>query len=151
MFNIPLDQRFEVMHGDDGTGRANTCRDASLGQTSSSAAGRAARSLSRLPLRDAGGDVGLGALPEEAFGQPRYCTDWLDTEYSQRMLRYQRHSADEIIRILPRSGWKRYLAGLSRLHRASEHPEDVAVLEKVGESTQAAGFKRTRLFFSSST
>jgi hypothetical protein len=59
--------------------------------------------------------IGIGPLPEEAFGQPLYCTDWLDTEYSQRMLQYQRHTADEIIQGIAREvGWKRYLAGLSR-------------------------------------
>jgi hypothetical protein len=59
--------------------------------------------------------IGIGPLPEDAFGQPRYCTDWLDTEDSQRLLHYQRHSAAEVIQDIAREvGWKRYLAGLSR-------------------------------------
>ena len=59
--------------------------------------------------------LGIGPLPEEAFGQLPYCTDWLDTEDSQRLLHYQRHSADEIIAdIAVKVGWKRYLAMLNR-------------------------------------
>jgi hypothetical protein len=59
--------------------------------------------------------TGVGPLPEEAFGQPPYCTDWLDTAYSQQLLQYQRHSADEIIQDIAREvGWKRHLAALTR-------------------------------------
>ncbi len=41
--------------------------------------------------------MGIGRLPEAAFGHDPYCTDWLDSEESQRLLNYQRHSFDEII------------------------------------------------------
>lgn len=35
--------------------------------------------------------VGIGALPRSAFGSQPFYTDWMDTEESQRLLRYQRH------------------------------------------------------------
>jgi hypothetical protein len=41
--------------------------------------------------------MGIGALPEKAFGHDPYCTDWLDAEESQRVLHYQRHSFDDIV------------------------------------------------------
>jgi UDP-glucose 4-epimerase len=36
--------------------------------------------------------LGLGDVPAAAFGQQSYYTDWMDTEESQRLLRYQRYS-----------------------------------------------------------
>lgn len=39
--------------------------------------------------------MGCGVLPEEAFGSEPYYTDWMDTEESQRLLRYQQHSLDD--------------------------------------------------------
>jgi hypothetical protein len=42
--------------------------------------------------------MGIGRLPASAFGSQPYCTDWLDTEESQRLLKYQRFSFDDIMR-----------------------------------------------------
>ena len=42
--------------------------------------------------------MGVGMLPEEAFTLMPFCTDWLDTRESQRLLRYQRYGLDEYIR-----------------------------------------------------
>ena len=36
--------------------------------------------------------LGLGEVPAAAFGQQSYYTDWMDTEESQRLFRYQRYS-----------------------------------------------------------
>ena len=41
--------------------------------------------------------MGIGPLPNEAFTTAEYCTDWLDTEESQRLLQYQRASCDDIV------------------------------------------------------
>jgi hypothetical protein len=43
------------------------------------------------------GAMGVGKLPEEAFGNEPYCTDWLDSEESEQLLHYQRHSFNEIM------------------------------------------------------
>ena len=57
--------------------------------------------------------MGIGMLPEEAFGHEPYCTDWLDTEESQRLLHYQRYSFDDIMKHLKQSvGYQRILTSL---------------------------------------
>jgi hypothetical protein len=57
--------------------------------------------------------MGIGMLPESAFGSEPYITDWLDTEESQRLLNYQRYSFDDIIQHLTRIiGYKRLLTAL---------------------------------------
>ncbi len=117
MFNIPLDQRFEIMHGDDvALAVAHTLKTPEAwGQTLLIGGGPRCQIRYRDYLFGMLDAIGVGPLPEEAFGQPLYCTDWLDTEYSQQLLQYQRHSADEIIQDIAREvGWKRYLAGLSK-------------------------------------
>ena len=117
MFDIPLDQRFEVIHGDDiALAIANTLKTPEVwGQTILIGGGPRCQIRYRDYLFGMLEAIGVGPLPEEAFGQPQYCTDWLDTADSQRLLHYQRHSAEEIIQdIAQEVGWKRYLAGLSR-------------------------------------
>lgn len=117
MFSIALDQRFEIIHGDDvALAVVNILKTPEVwGQTLLIGGGPRCQIRYRDYLFGMLDAVGIGALPEEAFGQPRYCTDWLDSEYSQRLLQYQRHTADEIIQDIAREvGWKRYLAGLSR-------------------------------------
>jgi nucleoside-diphosphate-sugar epimerase len=117
MFDIPLDQRFEIIHGDDiALAIANTLKTSEVwGKTILIGGGPRCQIRYRDYLFGMLDAIGIGPLPEEAFGQPCYCTDWLDTEYSQRLLQYQRHSADEIIQDIAREvGWRRYLAWLSR-------------------------------------
>jgi nucleoside-diphosphate-sugar epimerase len=117
MYDIPLDQRFEVIHGDDiALAIANTLKTPEVwGQTILIGGGPRCQIRYRDYLFGMLEAIGIGPLPEKAFGQPLYCTDWIDTDYSQQMLQYQRHSADEIIQDIAREvGWRRYLAGLSR-------------------------------------
>ena len=117
MFEIPLDQRFEMIHGDDvALAIANTLKTPEVwGQTILIGGGPRCQIRYRDYLYGMLDAIGIGALPEEAFGLGPYCTDWLDSEYSQQLLQYQRHSADEIIQDIAREiGWKRYLTGLTR-------------------------------------
>lgn len=59
--------------------------------------------------------MGIGPFPDEAFNPHEYCTDWLDTEESQRLLQYQRHSFDDIVaEVAACLGWRRYLVPLVR-------------------------------------
>ena len=65
--------------------------------------------------------MGIDALPDEAFASGAvYPTDWLDTAESQELLRYQRHSFDDITAAVAASaGWRRPLvAAVSPLARA---------------------------------
>lgn len=117
MFTIPLDQRFEIIHGDDiALAVVNTLKTPAVwGQTILIGGGPRCQIRYRDYLFGMLDALGIGPLPEEAFGSPRYCTDWVDSEYSERLLHYQRHNADEIIQDIAKEvGWKRYLAGLSR-------------------------------------
>jgi len=45
---------------------------------------------------------GVGAFPDSAFGKEPFYTDWMDTQESQRLLRYQRHSFADHRRSLER-------------------------------------------------
>jgi nucleoside-diphosphate-sugar epimerase len=117
MFEIPLEQRFEMIHGDDvALAIANTLKTPEVwGQTVLIGGGPRCQIRYRDYLYGMLDALGIGPLPEEAFGPGPYCTDWVDSEYSQRLLQYQRHGADEIIHdIAQEVGWKRYLTGLAR-------------------------------------
>ncbi len=117
MFEIPIDQRFEMIHGDDvALAIVNTLKTPEVwGQTVLIGGGPRCQIRYRDYLYGMLDAIGIGPLPEKAFGPGPYCTDWLDSEYSQRLLQYQRHSADEIIQDIAREvGWKRYLTGLVR-------------------------------------
>ena len=46
--------------------------------------------------------MGVGRLPEEAFGADASYTDWLDTSESQRLLNYQQHSFETFAKELPK-------------------------------------------------
>jgi UDP-glucose 4-epimerase len=41
--------------------------------------------------------MGVGMLPEEAFGSTPFCTDWLDTTESQALLDYQRRDLEDYV------------------------------------------------------
>lgn len=59
--------------------------------------------------------MGVGRLPEEAFGSEPAYMDWLDTEDSQRILQYQQHTFEDFVQELPKIlGPARYLVPLVR-------------------------------------
>jgi hypothetical protein len=61
------------------------------------------------------GEMGVGMLPEEAFGSTPFCTDWLDTTESQRLLDYQRRDFDDYLQdMLDLAGFRRHLIRLFR-------------------------------------
>jgi len=117
MYDIPLDARFEVIHRDDlGLAITNvlTC-DEAWGQTLLLGGGTRCQIRYRDYLFGMLTAMGIGPLPEAAFTQQPYCTDWLDTEYSQRLLKYQRHSFDDIVREISAGlGWQRLAASVLR-------------------------------------
>ena len=117
MYEIPLDARFEVIHRADlGLAITNvlTC-DEAWGQTLLIGGGARCQIRYRDYLFGMLNAMGIGALPEAAFTQQPYCTDWLDTDYSQRLLQYQRHSFDDIVReIAAGLTWQRLAVSLLR-------------------------------------
>jgi hypothetical protein len=56
------------------------------------------------------GAMGVGMLPEGAFGSTPFPTDWVDSTESQRLLRYQqRDLEDYIVEMVELAGFKRRL------------------------------------------
>ncbi len=79
------------------------CRDAGLAQARAVVCDEAVRKILLIgggrscqirmrDLYDAGlNALGVGPFPDSAYGGEPYYTDWMDTEESQRLLRYQRY------------------------------------------------------------
>jgi nucleoside-diphosphate-sugar epimerase len=117
MFRIPLATRIEVIHTyDAGLAVANGIHsDEIWGRTLLIGGGASCQIHYRDYLGRMLDMMGIGMLPESAFGTEQYCTDWLDTEESQRLLNYQRYSFDDIMQHLARIiGYKRLLTALAR-------------------------------------
>ncbi|MCO4762107.1 MAG: NAD(P)-dependent oxidoreductase [Myxococcales bacterium] len=119
MFEFPVDVRMEVLHAADAAFAIANCLE------TEEVWGR------QLVLPLAGGEscrttyggfltrmleaLGVGGLPAEAFTTTDYPSDWHDTEESQRLLQYQRHTLDDIcadVRTL--LGWRRFFVPLAR-------------------------------------
>ena len=117
MFRIPLATRFEVIHTyDAGLAVANGIRSDDIwGRVLLIGGGPTCQMLYHDYLGRMLEMMGIGTLPESAFGSEPYSTDWLDTEESQRLLHYQRYSFDDIMQQLTRIvGYKRRLTALVR-------------------------------------
>ena len=119
MFEIALDNRFETMHPADGAlALVNAIKIPELwGRERLLLVGGGPRCqvTYRQFLFGLLTAMGIGPLPEEAFTKKEYVTDWLDTEESQRLLQYQRHSFEEIVaEIAALLGWKRIFVPLAR-------------------------------------
>lgn len=100
MFEIPLSQRFEVIHSADaGLAIANVipCEEA-WNRVLLIGGGEACQLTYGEYLFSIMECMGLGKLPEDAFTNKPYCTDWLDTSESQALLQYQRHTFADILR-----------------------------------------------------
>ncbi len=99
MYRIPLDTRLEMLQTNDaGLAVANgVVRDELWGRVWLIGGGPSCQVRYRDYLNRMMNAMGIGALPEEAFGHDPYCTDWLDSEESERLLHYQRHTFDQII------------------------------------------------------
>ncbi len=114
MFEIPLAQRIEALHPSDAglaTARA-VAADATWGRLWLVGGGRRCQLTYGEYLARFFAAMELGPpLPERAFSTRPYCTDWLDTDESERAFRYQRHGFDEIVRdVAALLGWRRPFA-----------------------------------------
>jgi len=117
MFRIPLNTRMEVIHPYDAAlAIANGIRNEEIWHNIWLIGGGP---KCQIYYRDYLGQMldvmGIGRLPEEAFSTEPYCTDWLDTEASQRLLAYQRYTFDDIVAGLEKiAGFRRPLAASMR-------------------------------------
>ncbi len=118
MYEIGLNTRFETMHPADGAlAVVNAIKIPELwtGRLLLVGGGPSCQITYRDFIFGMLEAMGIGALPEEAFTDKPYVTDWLDTEESQRLLRYQRHSFDDIRHeIADLLGWRRFIMPLVR-------------------------------------
>jgi nucleoside-diphosphate-sugar epimerase len=117
MFDIPLNQRFEVLHTKDAglaIGNLLTC-DAAWERILLVGGGASCQVTYGEFLFSMLDAMSIGSLPTAAFTTRPYCTDWLDTTESQELLHYQRHSFADIVReIQAIAGWRRHAIPLVR-------------------------------------
>ncbi|MFN8433084.1 MAG: NAD(P)-dependent oxidoreductase [Anaerolineales bacterium] len=109
MFDVPLDDRLEYIHpADAALAICNAVEHAEVwGKVMHLGGGPRCQLRERDIVQGAFEAIGIGALPEEYFNTQSYYTDWLDTEESQRLLKYQRHTFDDHVEGLKRSlGWQ---------------------------------------------
>ncbi len=126
MFRIPLATRFEVLHTDDAglavanalasdTGGEGDAGEGVWGQIWLIGGGPSCQVRYRDYLGRMLDVMGIGRLPDAAFGNQPYSTDWIDTTESEALLRYQRHSFEQIIHdVAAALGWQRRLIPLVR-------------------------------------
>lgn len=120
MFEIGLDNRMETMHPADGAlAVVNAVSHPELWKGRLLLVGGGKEHGCQITYREFFSKLltamGIGMLPEEAFSKKEYVTDWLDTEESQRLLQYQRHTFDEIVaEVAALLGWKRLFVPLAR-------------------------------------
>jgi len=117
MFDVPLDNRIEFVHTRDvGLAVANAVSsDEVWGRILLIGGGPRCQYYYRDMARRILDGMGIGMLPEEAFGTAPFGTDWLDTSESQRLLRYQRRDLDDYVHDMRRIlGFKRYLVRVFR-------------------------------------
>ncbi len=120
MFEIGLDNRMETMHPADGAlAVANAIVHPELWTGRTLLVGGGKEKGCQITYREFFSKLltamGIGMLPEAAFSKKEYVTDWLDTEESQRLLQYQRHTFDEIVaEVAALLGWKRFFVPLAR-------------------------------------
>jgi nucleoside-diphosphate-sugar epimerase len=113
MFEIGLDNRIEALHADDaGLAITNALETREVwGRVLFVGGGPSCQLTYREYLTKMLGAMGVDPLPDEAFSTAEYATDWVDTADSQALLRYQRHTFDDIAEAVAASmGWRRRVA-----------------------------------------
>ncbi len=99
MFDVPLDNRIEIVHTRDvGLAIANAVSSEEIwGRILMIGGGPRCQLYFREMAQKILDGMGIGMLPDEAFDTTPFCTDWMDTEESQRLLQYQRHDMDDYV------------------------------------------------------
>ena len=115
MYDVPLYNRMEYVHTRDvGLALANAVVSPDVwGKTLLIGGGPSCQYYYREIVEAVLGAAGIGMLPEEAFSTVQFCTDWLDTTESERLLHYQRYTlADYAKELTVLLGERRRLARL---------------------------------------
>ena len=117
MFDVPLNNRMEFVHTRDvGLALTNAVgSDAVWGKTLLIGGGPQCQYYYHEIVGSILEAVGVGMLPEDAFSNTPFCTDWLDTSESQRLLCYQRFTIlDYVQEITAMMGTRRHLIRVFR-------------------------------------
>lgn len=115
MFERSLKSRVEYVHPRDvGVAEANAVDcDEVWGKVLLIGGGKACQITNRELINGLFEKMGIGALPERAFAGTYLYGDWLDTEESQRLLRYQHHTYQDFLNEVTKNlGLKRFGVGL---------------------------------------
>jgi nucleoside-diphosphate-sugar epimerase len=100
-FEISADARIEFIHPADAGlafARAAACEQA-VGKLLYIGGGRKCQMITAEFYNQLMDSLGIGPIPVEAFVRtecPRFTGDWMDTEESQRLLRYQMHDLNDL-------------------------------------------------------
>ncbi len=99
MFDVPLDNRIEFVYGRDvGLAIANALEEErAWNRIWHIGGGPACQLRHRQIVTGVLEAVGIGMLPETAFTSVPFPTDWLDTEESNQVLRFQEHTLDDYV------------------------------------------------------
>jgi nucleoside-diphosphate-sugar epimerase len=97
MFDVPLENRIEFIHTRDaGQAFANAIdQPAVSGKVLHIGGGRSCQVYYRGMMRQVLEAMGVGWLPDWAFSQEPFATDWLDTRESQALLQFQTRNFDD--------------------------------------------------------
>jgi len=117
MFDVPLSTRLEFVHTRDvGLALANavSCPEV-WGKVLLIGGGEHCRFYYRDVVSLLLEKMGVGMLPEKAFGETPFCIDWLDTRESQKLLNYQHRNLEDYAQEMAAlMGPKRHLLRMCR-------------------------------------
>lgn len=117
MFDVPLDNRMEFVHTRDvGTAIANGVSSPDVwGKTLHIGGGPRCQYVYREIVGRILEAMGVGMLPEQAFGSVPFPTDWVDTTEGQALLSYQQRDLSHYIAdITALLGYRRHLTRVFR-------------------------------------
>ena len=102
IFEIPLDTRMEYVHPLDvarAIANSISCNNG-WGRTLLIGGGKECQMLYRDFMGGIMKTLGIGTLPDIAFGKTPFYTDWLDTDLSQQLLQFQQFTYKDLLREL---------------------------------------------------
>ncbi|MFN3699223.1 MAG: NAD-dependent epimerase/dehydratase family protein, partial [Dictyoglomus sp.] len=117
MFDVPLNNRMEYVHTKDvGFAIAKGVRSEDIwGKILLIGGGPRCQYYYREIVNKVLESIGVGMLPEEAFSNVPFATDWMDTSESEVLLHYQRRTIEDYIEDVKKAlGYKIFLIKLFR-------------------------------------
>ncbi|MBU0470596.1 MAG: NAD(P)-dependent oxidoreductase [Nanoarchaeota archaeon] len=112
MYDVPLDTKIEFLHTyDAGRAAVNAIGNKkAFNKTFLIGGGKSSQLYYREMMRQLLETMGIGMLPDSAFGKNPYYTGWMNTKESEKVLKYQQHDFKKYVQqIKGRLGVGRYL------------------------------------------